>query len=182
MLASLAGGIALALTRSLEPAWPLFLLGAAMMQIRLLANMFDGMVAIQTSQASPIGGLYNEVPDRVSDAAFFIGMGYAIGGIPELGYSAALLAVMTAYVRSEGAVAGAHQEYCGPMAKPHRMAIGTCGCVLAACLPPAWIPACDLVPGAGIMAATLAIIALGCLVTIMRRLGKIATALREGAP
>ncbi len=178
MLASVAGGIALALTRSTEPAWPLFLFAAAMMQARLLANMFDGMVAIQTSRASPIGGLYNEIPDRVSDAAFFLGMGYAAGGVPELGYAAAMLAIMTAYVRSEGAVAGAHQEYCGPMAKPHRMAFATCGCLLAAGVPPAWIPQWETVPDAGIMAATLAVIVLGCLVTILRRLARIAAALR----
>lgn len=178
MLASVAGGIALALTRSTEPTWPLFLFGAAMMQARLLANMFDGMVAIQTSRASPIGGLYNEIPDRVSDAAFFVGMGYAAGGVPELGYGAAILAIMTAYVRSEGAVAGGHQEYCGPMAKPHRMALGTCACLLAAGTPTTWIPQWKAVPDAGIMAVTLAIILLGCLVTILRRLGKIAAALR----
>lgn len=182
MLASVAGGIALAMTRTFEPAWPFFVFGAAMMQARLLANMFDGMVAIQTSKASPIGGLYNEVPDRVSDAAFFLGMGYAAGGVPELGFWAALLAVMTAYVRSEGAVAGSHQEYCGPMAKPHRMAISTCGCLLAAFLPRAWVPAWEAVPGAGVMAVTLAIIVLGCLVTIPRRLAKIAAALRKSTP
>lgn len=178
MVAGILGGISLALTNQISPAWPLFLFGGLMMQMRLLANMFDGMVAIQTAKASPVGALYNEIPDRISDAAFFIGMGYALGGIPELGYWAAILAIMTAYIRSEGKVAGAHQEFCGPMAKPQRMAVGTCACVLAAIVPIAWLPKWDVFPSAGIMALALIIIAAGSLLTILRRLMKIAAALR----
>ncbi len=182
MVAAIAGGVALSLTSHVVPTWPWFLLGAAMMQVRLLANMFDGMVAIQTGKASPVGALFNEVPDRVSDAAFFIGMGYAVGGIPELGYCAAIMAIMTAYVRSEGTVAGAHQEFCGPMAKPQRMAVGTIACVLAALLPEEWIPTLAVAPGAGIMAIALVLIVIGSLVTILRRLAKITAALRRIAP
>lgn len=149
-----------------------------MMQVRLLANLFDGMVAIEGGRASPVGELYNEVPDRVSDTAFFVGMGHALGGIPELGYWAAILAVMTAYVRAAGGVAGGPQEYCGPMAKPQRMAIGTLGCLLAAVIPTAWLPRVEWLPGAGIMTLVLAIIVVGSLVTIVRRLARIAAALR----
>lgn len=178
MVAGLVGGIALAFTPHAPYSWPLFLLGAAMMQTRLLANMFDGMVAIQTAKASPVGALYNEIPDRVSDAAFFIGMGYAVGGIAELGYWAAIMAIMTAYIRSEGKVAGAHQEFCGPMAKPHRMAVATGACVLAAIIPVTWLPKMERFPTAGIMSLALLIIAAGSFFTILRRLMRIAAALR----
>jgi len=65
--------------------------------------------------------LYNEIPDRVSDAAICIGAGYGSGSLPELGYVAAVVALFVAYVRAQGAVAGAPQEFCGPMAKPQRM-------------------------------------------------------------
>ena len=60
-----------------------------LIQLRLAANMFDGMVAIETGKASPTGAIYNEIPDRVSDAAMFLGAGYAAGGQPPLGYRAA---------------------------------------------------------------------------------------------
>jgi phosphatidylglycerophosphate synthase len=178
MFASMAGGAAVAGTSFISPAWPLFACAAAMMQVRLLANLFDGMVAIEGGRASPVGELYNEVPDRVSDTAFFVGMGYALGGTPEVGYWAAILAVMTAYVRAAGGVAGGPQEYCGPMAKPQRMAIGTVGCLLAAVIPSEWLPHVEWLPGAGIMTLVLAIIAVGSLVTIIRRLARIAAALR----
>jgi phosphatidylglycerophosphate synthase len=39
--------------------------------------MLDGMVALASCRDSKVGELYNEVPDRVSDAAVFIGVGYA---------------------------------------------------------------------------------------------------------
>jgi phosphatidylglycerophosphate synthase len=85
-------------------------LAAVGVQLRLLANMFDGMVAIETGRTSAVGELYNEVPDRVSDTAVLVGAGYAAGGCPVLGYVAALLAVFIAYVRAQGRVAGASQE------------------------------------------------------------------------
>jgi len=53
-------------------------------QLRGLCNLFDGMVAVNRGVASPVGELFNEVPDRVSDAAMLIGMGYAINSTPEL--------------------------------------------------------------------------------------------------
>ena len=79
--------------------------------------MFDGMVAIETGKASPTGALYNEVPDRVSDAAMFIGAGYGLGGQPPLGYLAACLAVFLAYLRRRAKWPALHKEFCGPMAK-----------------------------------------------------------------
>ena len=81
---------------------PAFLAAAALIQLRLAANMFDGMVALETGRASPTGELFNEVPDRVSDAAMFIGAGYAAGGNPTLGYLAACLALFVTYVRGRG--------------------------------------------------------------------------------
>src|SRR5262249_52783241 len=134
------------------------------------ANMFDGMVALQTATASPVGELFNEVPDRVSDTAILVGAGYAVGGVPELGYLAALAALFTAYVRAEGKVAGAHQEFCGPMAKPQRMALMTGAALYAGLVPGAWQPALDALPGWGVIALALVIIAAGGLVTALRRL------------
>ena len=93
----------------------LWLMVAVGVQLRLLANMLDGMVAIQTSTASPVGELYNEVPDRVSDAAVFVGMGYAAGGSLEIGSRPAWQCSLPTFAACKAA--GAAQDYCGPMAK-----------------------------------------------------------------
>lgn len=173
MVAGVLGGVAFACTGLVPWGWALFLVAAAMMQLRLIANMLDGMVAIKSQKASPVGELFNEVPDRVSDTALFIGAGYAAGAMPELGYLAAVGALFTAYVRAEGKVAGAPQEFCGPMAKQQRMAVMTLACVLAAIIPAKWVPTLASFPECGIMAAALAIVAMGSFVTALRRLWRI---------
>jgi phosphatidylglycerophosphate synthase len=179
MIAGVLAGVAFVCTPLPDFGWGFFLAGAALMQLRLLANMLDGMVAMQTARASPIGELFNEVPDRVSDSAIFIGAGYATGGMPELGYLAALAALFTAYIRAEGKVAGAHQEFCGPMAKPQRMALLTGAALYAGLAPGPWQPQLDSQPGRSIIALALLVIAAGGLVTALRRLLRIARALRK---
>ncbi|WP_250157438.1 CDP-alcohol phosphatidyltransferase family protein [Tianweitania aestuarii] len=108
----------------------LFLMGALMVQLRLLCNLLDGMVAVEGGRGSPTGALFNEIPDRFEDSFLLIGFGYG-AGLPELGYVAAILAVMTAYLRAFGASLGFGQDFRGPMAKPQRMAALTIGGVLA---------------------------------------------------
>ena len=181
MVAGTLAGVAFAATAF--PGWDriFFLVAAFLMQLRLLANMFDGMVAVQTNRASPVGELFNEVPDRVSDAAIFIGTGYAATSLPELGYLAACVALFVAYVRAEGKVAGAHQEFCGPMAKPQRMLILTLVALYCGLATRNWQPTRDVYPQTGIMTVGLMIIILGGLVTAVRRLSRIATALRKNA-
>ena len=108
MLFGIAAGAALSFADASSLSGRLlFFLGALLIQLRLLANLFDGMVAIERGVASPVGELYNEVPDRVSDTFILIGFGYAAASNPVLGYWAAVLALFTAYVRAEGRVAGA---------------------------------------------------------------------------
>jgi phosphatidylglycerophosphate synthase len=97
MCACIAAGLALALT-SVEYNRVFWLVAAIGAQLRLIANMLDGMVALASRRDSKVGELYNEVPDRVSDAAVFIGAGYAWGGNVALGYIATILAIFTAYV------------------------------------------------------------------------------------
>ena len=181
MIAGVLAGSVLAATALLEPAWLFFLLAAGLIQLRLLANMLDGMVAVQTQQASPLGELFNEVPDRVSDAAILIGAGYASGGMPELGFLAACVALFVAYVRAEGKVAGAPQEFCGPMAKPQRMFVLTVAALMCAVTPLGWQSVPDY-PQLGIMSAALALIVVGGAWTALRRLGRIADKLRRAGP
>jgi phosphatidylglycerophosphate synthase len=99
-------------------------------QIRLLCNLLDGMVAIEHGKQTPLGTLYNELPDRASDSMLFIALGFA-SGIPWLGWLTALLAVLTAYIRVFGGALGFAQDFRGPMAKQHRMAVLTAGCLLS---------------------------------------------------
>jgi phosphatidylglycerophosphate synthase len=149
----------------------LWLLAACMAQLRLLANMFDGMVAIRRQVASPLGELYNEVPDRISDSALFIGLGFAIGGYALLGFAAALSAVFTAYVRAVVKVAGAPQHFCGPLAKPQRMFVITLLAVYAALTPTAWQPAWIIGNETlGLTSVALVVITIGSLFTAFRRL------------
>jgi phosphatidylglycerophosphate synthase len=105
------------------------LAGAACVQLRLLCNLLDGMVAIEGGRKSRVGALYNEVPDRIADSLFLVALGYAIG-IAWLGWLAALAAAVTAYIRVLGGTLGLAQDFRGPQAKPHRMAVMTAGCLL----------------------------------------------------
>jgi phosphatidylglycerophosphate synthase len=75
---------------------------------------------VEGGKQSPVGALYNEFPDRVADSIFLVALGYA-ALYPWLGWLAALLAAMTAYVRASGGSLGLAQDFRGPMAKPHRM-------------------------------------------------------------
>jgi phosphatidylglycerophosphate synthase len=103
---------------------------AAGVQLRLLCNLLDGMVAIEGGRKSKLGVLYNEVPDRVADSLFLVALGYAIG-MPWLGWLGALAAAVTAYIRVLGGTYGLAQDFRGPMAKQHRMATLTLGCLLS---------------------------------------------------
>jgi phosphatidylglycerophosphate synthase len=177
MCACIAAGLALALT-SVEYNRVFWLIAALGAQLRLTANMLDGMVAVVSGRASKVGELYNEVPDRVSDAAVFIGAGYAWGGNVALGYIATILAISTAYVRAAGKIAGAPNEFCGPMAKQHRMLVITVACVYSAVVPRSWQIFHFANLDIGVMALALSVIIAGCLVTVIRRLERIARDLK----
>jgi phosphatidylglycerophosphate synthase len=177
MCACIVAGIALAVTSIAEYRilWIIAALGA---QLRLTANMLDGMVALASGGASRVGELYNEVPDRISDAAAFIGAGFAWGGNIALGYIATILAIFTAYVRAAGKIAGAQNEFCGPMAKQHRMLVITLICLYSAVTPRSWQTISFNDSEIGLMTLGLAVIVVGCVITVIRRLGRIACALK----
>ncbi len=182
MVACVAAGVCLAATGLCQDADPLvgrglWLAAAVLVQIRLACNMLDGMVAIERRVASPVGELFNEIPDRVSDWATLVGLGYAAGSNATLGHVAAWLAVFVAYVRSAVHGAGAPADFCGPMAKPQRMFLVTVLGVVMALVPTSWLPWTE-VAGRGLPAAVLAVIAAGCVVTAVRRIARATQALR----
>ncbi len=156
----------------------LFLAAAAGIQLRLLCNLMDGMVAVEGGMGGPLGDLYNDLPDRFADVFILLGAGYGMRawqlGVLDgaaLGWLAALAAVLTAYVRVLGAQAGARQHFLGPMAKPHRMALMTLACLLAAGERLLGWPPRGL-------AVALALVVVGCGITVVRRLVRIAADLR----
>jgi phosphatidylglycerophosphate synthase len=182
LFCGITAGAALAITPYADgwerAAW---LAAAALIQIRLLANMLDGMVAIASARASAVGELFNEVPDRISDATTLIGLGYAVGGNVALAFTAACVALFTAYVRAMGKVAGAGQEFCGPMAKPQRMFVATVVSLYCGLAPADWQPRWELSPSpVGLPAAASLLIIVGGVVTSIRRLGRIARTLMKG--
>ncbi len=130
ILPALAGAWILACRASPLSPW-LLVLVVLCIQLRLLANMLDGMVAIEGGKQSKVGILYNEIPDRVADSLFIVALGYAIA-LPWLGWLGALLAAKTAYIRVLGGANGLAQSFSGPMAKQHRMFVMSLGCLLSA--------------------------------------------------
>jgi len=177
MLACIMAGLALGLT-SVEYNRVFWVIAAFGAQLRLTANMLDGMVARASGRASKVGELYNEVPDRVSDAAVFIGAGYAWGGNVSLGYIATILAIFTAYVRAAGKIAGAPNEFCGPMAKQHRMFVITIACLYSTFIPRPWQSLRLNDFDVGVMSFALILIIVGCVITLVRRLNRIARPLK----
>jgi phosphatidylglycerophosphate synthase len=161
------GGLAFYATGQTE-GWTraaLFVGAAAGIQLRLLCNLFDGMVAIEGGLKSKSGEIFNELPDRFADWAVLLGAGYAAGAGPHgviLGWAAALLALLTAYVRALGSAAKASAHFEGPMAKQHRMATLTVTALLAAVLVPLRLD-WPLVQWA------LALVTVGSALTVVRR-------------
>lgn len=103
-----------------------WLLAAVCIQLRLICNLLDGMVAIEGGKKSAVGAIWNEFPDRVADTLLLVPAGYA-AGLPWAGWAAALLAALTAYVRVFGGSLGLAQDFSGVMAKQKRMAALTVG-------------------------------------------------------
>jgi phosphatidylglycerophosphate synthase len=153
----------------------LLALAAVGIQLRLLSNLLDGMVAVEGGLKTKSGEVYNDLPDRVADWLILVLAGYATGKLPfgtALGWSAGLLAVFTAYVRMLGGSLGLKQSFIGPMAKQQRMAVLTAACLLS-------IVETKLVRPGTVLWAALMVINLGCLITIVRRTRRIVAELES---
>lgn len=132
--------------------WPL--LAAAGIQLRLLCNMLDGMLAVEGGLKTKTGDVFNELPDRIADVIILVAAGYAVRDVaigPTLGWLAAVLALMTAYIRVLSGSLGLPQHFLGPMAKQHRMFALTLGAVT------------------GLTFAALLVIVCGSAITVWRR-------------
>jgi len=178
VFASAAGGCLLACP--VAPAGiasRLLLVGAACgIQLRLVCNLLDGMVAIEGQRRSATGGLFNEIPDRVADAVILVCAGYAARPLPhvtELGWLCACLAILTAYLRALGQTLGCGACFLGPMAKQQRMAAMTLAALAGAVALP-W--------SGRILGLALGVIAAGTLLTCVRRIRFMARQLQPVPP
>jgi phosphatidylglycerophosphate synthase len=149
--------------------FPWWLLGTALgIQLRLLCNLFDGMVAVEGGLKTKTGDVYNDLPDRFADLLILVPLGYATlapwGG--ELGWAAGAMAVFMAYVRLLGGALGVQQDYAGPMAKQQRMATATAACPAAIAESYWHIPRYVLI-------AALVLITLGAFAGVLRRSSRI---------
>ena len=157
------------------------LAGAAVsIQLRLLCNLLDGLVAVEGGRKGKAGALFNEAPDRYADIVLLAAAGSAasdpagaafgalVNGTnawpgwttSSLGWMCAAFAVATAYARAFGASLGLGQDFCGPFAKQQRMfclTFGTLGTIFYAPL----------------LYWTLWLIAIGTLFTFLRRIVRI---------
>jgi len=170
-----AAGAALAGTAHAETVASRTLLCLAVVAgvlLRLVCNLVDGMVAVEGGLGTKTGELFNEFPDRLSDIFVLVGAGYAAGPYgPPLGWAAALLAVLTAYVRALAGAAGVAQPFCGPMAKQQRMVVIAVACVLS-------VAEGSLTGTRAVMPVALGVVALGSAATIVRRLRRVAAEMR----
>lgn len=138
-----------------------YFIAAGCVQVRLLCNLLDGIVAVEGGLKGKAGELFNEFPDRVEDTLFLAAAGHACGA-PALGWACAALAAITAYIRTLGVSLGQRQDFSGPCAKPHRMALLTLGLLAAA--------VCELFQTTdAAISSALWIIAAGTIATIARR-------------
>jgi phosphatidylglycerophosphate synthase len=138
-------------------------------QGRLIMNLLDGMVAIEYNKKSLVGGLYNEVPDRISDTLIILGTGLLVAKYNfgmDLAYFAIILSAFTAYIRTLGASLNSPHFFSGPMAKQHRMALITISCVIGIWYLP-------------IFYFALIIMNVGLLITCARRIYKISVFLNS---
>lgn len=172
LLGSAAIAISLFITAPILKAL-LFVMGAGAVQLRLLANMMDGMVAVECNKRTPDGDFFNETPDRLEDALFLCATGYAAGNLA-LGEFAAMLAISTAYLRAYRASRGLGQDFRGPGAKPHRMFTLTCTLVLTSLA-----SFCPNAMTANTLQLGLVIICLITGITIIRRAAGCLAAMRE---
>lgn len=161
--AGAAAAFAMAPVRGGFAAW--LVAAAACIQLRLLCNMLDGMLAIEGGLKTRTGDIYNELPDRLADVVILAGAGYALRDVPygpTLGWLAAVLALLTAYIRVLSGSLGLPQRFLGPMAKQHRMFVLTLAALIAAV-------EARFISSPRALRAGLAVIVLGSAVTACRR-------------
>ena len=175
ILAALAA--ALCFWQSGRNTW-LLIIAPLFCYLRLWFNMLDGMVALAAGKATARGEILNDLPDRISDIVIFVGVAHSGWMNPILGYWAAILAVLTAYVGIFGQAIGVQREFSGWMSKPWRMVALHIGAwTTLACW--WWNDHSIRLQGLTIFDWTCIVVIAGCVQTIAARLKRIMAALER---
>ena len=151
----------------------LLMIAPLLCYLRLWFNMLDGQIAFAVGKASRRGEILNDLPDRISDIVIFVGVAHSGLMNPFIGYWAALLAVLTAYVGLFGQALGVQREFGGIMSKPWRMVVLHVGAWLTFFLGPRSFATFTIFDW-----SCFAIIA-GCVETIVVRLKRVTAALQD---
>jgi phosphatidylglycerophosphate synthase len=144
-----------------SPGWPAFIACAVCVQLRLLCNPARRHGRHRRREIDRDRSIVQRVPDRLADPLFLVPLGYA-AGYPLLGWLAALLAVLTAYVRVLGGALGQPQDFGGLLPKQRRMAVLTLALLIQAIEDALWGSRVSLL-------LAVIIIAVGSLVTCISR-------------
>ncbi len=178
VFSALAGAcLVLASRATARAAAALFVSSALLIALRAVCNLMDGMIAVEGDRASVTGGIWNDVPDRLSDLVMLACAGASTPSVPwgvTMGWLAATGALLVAYTRVLGGALCGPQSFAGPMAKQHRIAV-----VIAGALASAAQVAARMRPTA--MALALLVVVAGAVVTLARRVAMLARALRGAA-
>jgi len=98
--------------------------------VRTACNALDGMVARGLSVSSPMGEVYNELLDRISDAAIFACVGISGLGTVENAFAATVFVLLNSYTGILAKAAGGKRIYAGVIGKADRMIlIGLAGII-----------------------------------------------------
>jgi archaetidylinositol phosphate synthase len=140
---------------------------------RLMLNALDGMVAHQTGKARAAGEVLNEVSDRLSDLAIFIGLALSPMADKVLGLLVIIAMLMVSYVGVLGKAVGAERVYGGILGKADRMILLMLACLIYGLAPDAQIM------GYSVFNAMLVIFLPLASITLLQRLDRILTVLSE---
>lgn len=98
--------------------------------VRTACNALDGMVARGLSVSSAMGEVYNELLDRISDAAIFASAGVSGLGDIRSAFAATVCVLLNSYVGILAKAAGGKRIYAGIIGKADRMIlIGMAGII-----------------------------------------------------
>jgi phosphatidylglycerophosphate synthase len=126
--------------------------------VRIALNALDGLVARDTGIARPWGEVLNEMCDRLSDVALFVGAALAPGSDARLGTAVLVAMLLSSYLGTAAKAAGGRRQYGGVMAKADRMLVLSGAAVLAFFL-----------PGVPVFAVGLGVVLAGLAVTLVQR-------------